>query len=170
MFRQIAVLRPTRACHRMQIRAVEFDNRTSGTYRACSLHGSRNRRGVMPGADRGAAPSAQAVAAVTFELVIDQGALRLDDLTCARLEAWLNDLLRTDPARRSIEQAVATLRVVLSVDRGAPVLSRSRAVPRRAELSLLAHLPSANDFHVRAPLGIGEGDLIHDEATLKHKF
>jgi integrase len=42
------------------------------------------------------------------------GALRLDELNRARLEAWLNELLRTDPARRSIEQAIATLRAMLS--------------------------------------------------------
>ena len=42
------------------------------------------------------------------------GALRLDELNRARLDAWLNELLRTDPARRSIEQAIATVRAMLS--------------------------------------------------------
>jgi integrase len=42
------------------------------------------------------------------------GALRLDELNRARLDAWLSGLLRTDPARRSIEQAIATLRAMLS--------------------------------------------------------
>jgi integrase len=42
------------------------------------------------------------------------GAYRLDELTRERLEAWLADLLRNDPHRRSIEHAVETLRAMLA--------------------------------------------------------
>lgn len=42
------------------------------------------------------------------------GALRLDELTRERLEAWLADLLKRDPRRRSIEHAVETLCSMLS--------------------------------------------------------
>jgi integrase len=42
------------------------------------------------------------------------GALRLDELTRERLEAWLADLLRRDPRRRSIEHAVETLCSILA--------------------------------------------------------
>lgn len=42
------------------------------------------------------------------------GDLRLDELTRERLEGWLGGLVQRDPARRAVEQSIATLRAMLS--------------------------------------------------------
>lgn len=42
------------------------------------------------------------------------GDLQLDQLTRERLERWLGELVQRDPARRAVEQSIATLRAMLS--------------------------------------------------------
>lgn len=42
------------------------------------------------------------------------GDARLDELTRERLEGWLGELLLRDPARRAVEQSIATIRAMLS--------------------------------------------------------
>lgn len=47
--------------------------------------------------------------AYRFRIHPDLGHRRLDELTRERLEVWLSDLVRRDPAQRSVGQAVETL-------------------------------------------------------------
>ena len=42
------------------------------------------------------------------------GEARLEELTRERLEGWLGELVLRDPARRAVEQAIATIRAMLS--------------------------------------------------------
>ena len=114
-------------------------------------------------------------------IVPQLGALRLDELTRARLDAWLNELLRTDPARRSIEQAIATLRAMLStalewdlVDSNPALrlrMPKTRATDRSVERVLtpeqvekmLAHAGSARGetmLRAAAEAGLRKGEII----------
>ena len=65
------------------------------------------------------------------------GGVRLDELTRERLEAWLGSLVQRDPARRAVEQAVATLRAMLS---GAVAWDRLRSNP-----ALRLRMPKSSD-------------------------
>jgi integrase len=65
------------------------------------------------------------------------GAVRLEDLTRERLEAWLGELVQRDPAHRAVEQSIATLRAMLSTavewDRLAVNPALRLRMPKRAE-------------------------------------
>lgn len=109
------------------------------------------------------------------------GELQLHELNRARLDAWLTDLLRSDPARRSIEQAIATLRAMLStalewdlVDSNPALrlrMPKTRATDRSVERELtpaqvetmLAHAGSARaETMLRAAVeaGLRKGEII----------